>query len=197
MTVVLILKSIGVFQAGVLCFLSRSDINSRSMLAAVLFSWEFPVTNSAELEWRAQGVILWSTWQVFHLEQCQLRACQGSVIKCHSYILVFRNTSSSWLVPECKVRRAGVALLLETAEWCLNASVELKLKIFFSGLLGTWNSRRVGFRNSAWAARFRRFQHLASGLARGRSWWCTRWTFARLALGFHQTQHVFPLTVVI
>jgi len=48
--------------------------------------------------------------------------------------------------------------------------------------------------------RFLRFQHLASRLARRRSWWCTRWDPDRNLLHLHWKfikPKMFPLTVVI
>lgn len=53
---------------------------------------------------------------------------------------------------------------------------------------------------SAWTSRFLHFQHLASRLARGMSWWCTRWDPDGNLLDLHWNfikSNMFPSTVVI
>lgn len=72
--------------------------NSCNMLAAALFQLGNSQWQTLLDQNEAQRLGFCFTKHGFHLKQCQLKAWQGSVIKCHSHILVFCDTSSFWLL---------------------------------------------------------------------------------------------------
>lgn len=121
-------------------------------------SWEFTVTNSAAREGSSQGWFFVSC--VFHLEQCQLRARQGRVIKCHdiSWFSGVLPLAGSF----CSVTEGRRDVLAEST-WRGRASKGvLKPKLLF------WVCRRPETRGGlvwgTFCSKFVRFQHLASRL---------------------------------